>query len=126
MLPLLRFSYRPNPDKQLFFSGSVARNSHPPTLNDLYYLPGGNPDLKSEKGTLVDFGSGDDFKLGSNQIHAGISFFYSRVNNWIIWLPTFQGFWEPGNIEKVVSRGLEANAGWNGQFRSVRYALKAN
>jgi len=126
MLPLLRFSYRPNPDKQLFFSGSVARNSHPPTLNDLYYLPGGNPDLKSEKGTLVDFGSGDDFKLGSNQIHAGISFFYSRVNNWIIWLPTFQGFWEPGNIEKVVSRGLEANAGWNGRFRSVRYALKAN
>jgi len=126
LLPLLRLSYQPNPLKSLIVYASAAKNSHPPTLNDLYYLPGGNPQLKSEKGTHYDLGTTEDYTFGSNQLHAGISLFYSDVNNWIIWLPTFQGFWEPTNIEKVVSSGMEANAVWNGQFRSIRYGIKGN
>jgi iron complex outermembrane receptor protein len=126
LLPLARLTYRPNPEKPLVISGSAAKNSHPPTLNDLYYLPGGNPMLKSEKGTLYDLGATDDFSFGTNQLHTGASLFYSDVNDWIIWLPTFQGFWEPTNIEKVVSRGVEANMGLNWQYRSIRYGMKAN
>ena len=126
LLPLLRLSYQPNPEQPLQLTGSVAGNSHPPTLNDLYYLPGGNPNLKSEKGTQVDLGLQDDFPVGNNRIHTGVSLFYSNVKDWIIWLPTFQGYWEPKNIQTVVSSGIEANAGWNGSFRSVRYDLKGN
>ena len=108
ILPLLRLTFQPNPSKQLLISGSVAKNSHLPTLNDLYYIPGGNPNLKSEKGTLYDLGTSDSFTFGNNQIHTGISFFYSNINDWIIWLPTFQGYWEPKNIERVVSSGVES------------------
>ena len=126
ILPLLRLTFQPNPSKQLLISGSVAKNSHLPTLNDLYYIPGGNPNLKSEKGTLYDLGTSDSFTFGNNQIHTGISFFYSNINDWIIWLPTFQGYWEPKNIERVVSSGVEANIGWSGCFRSIRYELKGN
>ncbi len=126
LLPLLRISYRPNPDKPLVLTGSIAGNSHPPTLNDLYYIPGGNPNLKSEKGRQIDLGSKSDFPAGNHRLHTGISLFYSNVNNWIIWLPTFQGYWEPKNIEKVVSSGVEANVGLNGNFRSIRYDLKGN
>ena len=114
LLPLLRLSYQPNPEHPLLLTGSVAGNSHPPTLNDLYYIPGGNPNLKSEKGTQVDLALQDDFPVGNNRIHTGISLFYSNVNDWIIWLPTFQGYWEPKNIVTVVSSGIEANVGWNG------------
>jgi iron complex outermembrane receptor protein len=119
-------SYQPNPERPLLLTGSVAGNSHPPTLNDLYYLPGGNPNLKSEKGTQVDLGLQDDFPVGNNRIHTGVSLFYLNVNDWIIWLPTFQGYWEPKNIQTVVGSGIEANVGWNGSFRSVRYDLKGN
>lgn len=126
VLPLLKISYRPNPSKPLIFYASAAKNSHQPTLNDLYYIPGGNPALKPEKGTLYDIGSSNDFSVGSNQFHSEISLFYSDINDWIVWLPTFQGYWEPVNISKVSSMGVEANGGFNGQFRSVSYAVKAN
>ncbi len=126
LLPLISVSYRPNPEGALVVSGSVAGNSHPPTLNDLYYLPGGNPLLKSEKGTQYDLHLAEDFTFGKSLLKVGLSLFHSDVKNWIIWLPTFQGYWEPTNIEKVVSSGLEANGGWNGQCRSIRYSLKGN
>jgi iron complex outermembrane receptor protein len=126
LLPLLRLSFRPDPLKSLVVSGSVSGNSHPPTLNDLYFIPGGNPLLRSEKGTLYDLGATDDFAFGSNRIHAGISLFSSVVSDWIIWLPTFQGYWEPGNIEKVKSSGIETSAGWNGRFKSLDFGIKGN
>lgn len=34
----------------LVAKASVSRNFRFPTLNDLYFLPGGNPDLKNERG----------------------------------------------------------------------------
>ncbi|MCK9640778.1 MAG: TonB-dependent receptor plug domain-containing protein [Prolixibacteraceae bacterium] len=126
LLPLLRINYRPDPAKSLVFSGSAAQNIHAPTLNDLYYLPGGNPLLRSEKENLLDFGVVDEFIFGNSRFHTGISVYRSNVSDWIIWLPTFQGYWEPFNIEKVISRGIEANVAWSGQFSSFRYAVKGN
>ena len=126
ILPLLRVNFSPNPLKPLLISGSLAQNSHQPTLNDLYFIPGGNPLLKSEKGIFADMGATYDFSIGSDQFHSGISVFESEVRNWIIWLPTFQGYWEPSNIEKVNSNGFEANIAWNGHFRGIRYGLKGN
>jgi outer membrane cobalamin receptor len=126
LLPLFRMSYQPNPGKPLVISGSIAGNSHPPTLNDLYYLPGGNPNLKSEKGTQLELVGITDFSFQENQLHTGISLFYSKVKDWIIWLPTFQGYWEPTNIERVISRGIEANVRWSGVFQSIRYDIKGN
>jgi outer membrane cobalamin receptor len=126
LIPLLRINFQPISSNKLLFNGSASRNIHQPTLNDLFYLPGGNPLLKSEKGNLFDFGATDSFLFGINQLDLGVSIFYSIVNDWIIWLPTFQGFWEPGNIEKVISRGLEANFKWQGSIKSINYVLKGN
>ncbi len=126
LLPLFRLSYQPDSQKPLLFTGSFAGNNHIPSLNDLYYIPGGNPNLKSEKGTQFDFGSVNSIYIANQRLNLGLSLFYSNVKDWIIWLPTFQGFWEPMNIEKVISRGLEANAELSGEFRSLRYNLKGN
>ena len=126
LLPLFRISYQPNQDTPLKITASVAANSHPPTLNDLYYIPGGNPDLKAENSLQSELGVVDEFHFEKSHLHAGISIFHSAVKNWIIWLPTFQGYWEPTNIDKVGSAGIEANVGWNGVYRSVRFDLKGN
>ncbi|MEI7828906.1 MAG: TonB-dependent receptor plug domain-containing protein [Prolixibacteraceae bacterium] len=126
LLPLLRINFQPDPSRTFMLNGSASRNIHQPTLNDLFYLPGGNPSLKSEKGNLFDFGATDSYLIGNKQLNAGISFFYSTVNDWIIWLPTFQGFWEPKNIEKVISCGVEANFKLQGSFKSVFYSVKGN
>jgi len=126
LLPLLKVNFQPNDSRPLIFYASAAKNIHQPTLNDLYFVPGGNPALLPETSALFDLGSSNDFSIGTSQFHTELSLFYSGINHWIIWLPTFQGYWEPANIDKVVSHGVEANAGWDGQIRSVRYNLKAN
>ncbi|MEA3461356.1 MAG: TonB-dependent receptor plug domain-containing protein, partial [Bacteroidota bacterium] len=38
----------------LILKGNIARNYHLPTLNDLYWQPGGNPDLLPEEGFTVE------------------------------------------------------------------------
>ena len=126
ILPLLRINFIPYANKSLQISGSLAQNSHQPTLNDLYYIPGGNPLLKPEKGIFADLGASYDFSTGADQFHAGLSLFDSEVKDWIIWLPTYQGYWEPANIDQVKSRGLEANAVWKGGFGALRYGIKGN
>jgi iron complex outermembrane receptor protein len=126
LLPMLRLNFLPKIGKNLVITGSLANNSHLPTLNDLYYLPGGNPNLQSEKAILAELGVSDEFSTGNSHIKSGISLFHSNIHNWIIWLPTFQGYWEPSNIDRVISRGIEANISWEGQYKSVRYGLKGN
>ena len=110
--------------KSLVFQAPQRKTSIP-TLNDLYYLRR-NPLLRSEKENLLDFGVVDEFIFGNSRLHTGISVYRSNVSDWIIWLPTFQGYWEPFNIEKVISRGIEANMAWNGQYKSLRYTVKGN
>lgn len=90
---------------------SISRNYRFPTLNDLYFLPGGNPDLKSEHGFTYD--AGLSFSVGKENVYAlsgGINWFDSHIDDWIIWLPTTKGFFSPRNLKKVHAYGVETNA----------------
>ena len=90
---------------------SVSRNYRFPTLNDLYFLPGGNPNLKKENGWTYD--AGLSFAIGNEGIYSlsgSASWFDSHVDNWIIWLPTTKGFFSPRNIKSVHAYGVEMEA----------------
>ena len=90
---------------------SVSRNFRAPTLNDLFTLPGGNPDLKNERGWTYD--AGLSFAIGSERLYSlrgSVSWFESFIKDWIIWLPTTQGFFSPRNIKDVHAYGIEAQA----------------
>ena len=90
---------------------SVSRNYRFPTLNDLYFLPGGNPDLKKESGWTYD--AGLSFAIGNEGVYSlsgSASWFDSHVDNWIIWLPTTKGFFSPRNIKSVHAYGVEMKA----------------
>ena len=87
---------------------SVSRNYRFPTLNDLYFLPGGNPDLKKESGWTYDAGISFDIgKEGLYSLSGSANWFESRINDWIIWLPTTKGFFSPDNIKDVHAYGVE-------------------
>ncbi len=90
---------------------SVSRNFRFPTLNDLYFLPGGNPDLRKEKGWTYDAGiSFAVGQAGKYKLHGTASWFDSHVDDWIIWLPTTKGFFSPRNLKKVHAYGVELQA----------------
>lgn len=90
---------------------SLSRNYRFPTLNDLYFLPGGNPDLKKESGWTYDAGlSFAAGREGSYSLSGSASWFESYIHDWILWLPTVKGFFSPKNIKDVHAYGIEAKA----------------
>ena len=93
---------------------SISRNFRYPSLNDLYFLPGGNPDLKSESGWTYD--AGISFAIGKQgrySLSGSANWFESHIKNWIIWLPTTKGFFSPENIKDVHAYGVELKADLN-------------
>ncbi len=87
---------------------SISRNYRFPSLNDLYFLPGGNPDLKNESGWSYD--AGLSFSVGEEGVYTlsgSATWFDSYIHDWIIWLPTTKGFFSPKNIKDVHAYGVE-------------------
>ena len=93
---------------------SVSRNFRFPTLNDLYFLPGGNPDLKRESGWTYDLGF--SFAVGKEDVYSltgSVNWFDSHVQDWILWLPTTKGFFSPRNVKDVHAYGTELKSDFN-------------
>lgn len=96
------------PSYNVIFKASIARNYRYPTLNDLYFQPGGNPELLPEKGFTYD--TGLEFTLKTNDrftLKGEVTAYDSHIDNWILWLPTTKGFWTPRNVKQVHSYGIE-------------------
>lgn len=90
---------------------SISRNHRFPTLNDMYFLPGGNPKLKSETGYNYDAGiSFNTARQGKFSFGSSVTWFDSYIDDWIIWLPTMKGFFSPRNVKKVHAYGIEVKA----------------
>ena len=126
VIPALFFEGVLSRPGNLTFKLSGSRNYRFPTLNDLYFLPGGNPDLRHERGWTYD--AGLNFAVGKKDIYTltgSLTWFDSYIDDWIIWLPTTKGFFSPRNLKKVHAYGLELQADLNLQF-SKDWALSLN
>ncbi|MFN6943863.1 MAG: TonB-dependent receptor plug domain-containing protein [Cytophagaceae bacterium] len=108
----------------LNLKGNISRTYKIPTFNDLYWQPGGNPELVPESGWSQEIGIIGHKSLSTHKGEAGITFFNSNIENMIIWLPS-GGFWSPENVQSVWSRGLEFNTKISGRFRKVDYKLSS-
>jgi iron complex outermembrane receptor protein len=87
---------------------NIARRYRLPDMNELFWSPGGNPNLKPELGYhartgLVAF-------LGKNkrtQWRLEPTVFISRVNDWIQWVPSEGSVWSPVNFREAQTQGAE-------------------
>ncbi|NEN24363.1 TonB-dependent receptor [Cryomorpha ignava] len=93
----------------LYVTLSAGKAYRLPGLNDLFWSPGGNPDLKPESGWFQEAGMKYDKKYEHSKISIGISGFHRLIENWIQWAPSGD-FWSPRNIKKVRSQGFEGSA----------------
>jgi iron complex outermembrane receptor protein len=97
------YSTQVNQKHQISAGLIASRNFRFPTLNDLYWLPGGNPNLKQEKSWNGEISLQYSYL---KTVQFTINNFYLYVDDWIQWTPT-GSFWSPQNIRRVFSRGLE-------------------
>lgn len=114
----------------VMLKASVSKNSKFPTLNDLYFQPGGNPDLRSEKGWTYDAGLSFDVGMTSPVpvvVSGSASWFDSYIDDWIMWLPTTKGFFSPRNVKSVHAYGIESRLDIGAEpWRGWVFDLSAN
>ncbi len=87
---------------------NVSRRYRLPDMNELFWTPGGNPNLKPELGYhartgLVAF-LGKDKRT---QWRLEPTVFFSRVNDWIQWVPSEGSVWTPVNFREAQTQGAE-------------------
>lgn len=120
LMPLFGVNIKLLKKHDLFFRSSVSRNYHLPTLNDLYWNPGGNENLGPEDGYELEAGFNYIYSSGKKfMIKADLTGYATKVNNWIQWIDSGNTYWTPQNIKKVFSRGIESSVnlqGFSGQF----------
>jgi iron complex outermembrane receptor protein len=111
--------------KRITTNFGVSRNFRVPTMNDRYWIPGGNPDLLPESSWNLQAGGVYKYQSGESiQSRIAIDIYNLLIDNLIQWVPGDAGIWSPQNVQKVWSRGVEISSktdfkmyGFNGYFR---------
>lgn len=111
----------------LTLKGNAAYNYKYPGLNDLYWEPGGNPDLQPEKGVSCDGTLTLECPIGlSSSLKAEATYYWMNIDDWIMWLPTSNWFWEPRNVQNVLSHGLELLTEYEYEITDFRLKVGLN
>lgn len=119
MIPVLPCAnIQVNPWKGISMQISYRQNFRFPTLNDMFWSPGGNPDLSSERSTTYEF------KIRKFEIKEGRDWsieldpYYSRVSNYIQWLPSGPYF-TPQNVKEVELYGGTISAQYHSNLTTT-------
>lgn len=106
---------------------SLSKNYNLPGLNDLYWQPGGNPNLKAERSLEQELGLTYFESIGNLHLKTVISAYNSLVEDWILWQPSAieNGLWTPNNLVEVKLSGIE----WEQELKydiSEKHLVKLN
>ena len=119
-------SWKPHEKTQL--SLQAGNSFRLPTLNDLFWQPGGNSDLLPEQswGTSTQW---QQILLQNERmkVNTELSAFLRKVKNWILWQPGSQ-FWSPENVATVHNFGgsgaIDIHRQWGKNL--FTYRIQAN
>ncbi len=126
VIPSAGFTFIPFSDTGFQIKSNISRNYRIPSLNDLYWEPGGNPELEPERGISSDITLQYDKTFQDVRLKGKMTGFYADITNWILWEPGEFHYWSPKNIQKVRSRGIETGLELDGTISSFHYKIKGN
>lgn len=89
----------------------VSNKFRIPDLNERYWVPGGSTALKPERGLagFVNF-NWKYYRSDSRVWTTTLESRYAHFNDWIQWVPTTSGYWQPVNYKQVLT--------WSSTFSS--------
>ncbi len=101
---------------------NFAKVYRQPTLNELYWTPGGNPSLRPEQGYtsegVLRYSSG----IAALKFDASVAAYSKNIKDWVLWVPGAGGQPSPMNIQQVWSRGLEST--WKIVYNKNKYGVE--
>lgn len=86
---------------------NASRNFRVPTMNDRYWQPGGNPDLKPETSWNEEVGYSLSVRKAMSALKVNLSVYNIVTSNLIQWVAITSDVWSPDNVSKVWCRGAE-------------------
>ncbi|HTF05562.1 MAG TPA: TonB-dependent receptor plug domain-containing protein, partial [Bacteroidia bacterium] len=92
--------------KWLAIRTCVSHSYRVPTFNDLYWTPGGNPDLLPETSWTEEITVDVRPRWKTGYISYSVTAYNRNVKDMITWVPN-AAFWSPLNVAEVWSRGME-------------------
>ncbi len=103
---------------QLNAKTQLAKGYKVPTLNDRYWVPGGNKKLAPEESINAEIGLHLK-NSGSLPFWISATSYKLWVDNWILWLPN-GAVWSPENKRKVEGFGIELETGADKKIGQVQ------
>ena len=105
---------------------NFSRNSKIPAMNDMYWTPGGNPNLKNEYSLSGEISASYTGKLSeATKFNIELSAYRNSIKDMIIWHPGQYSYWTAGNIKSVTSTGLESSMSFDYTMNKFHSTLKA-
>jgi iron complex outermembrane receptor protein len=102
--------FRLFPGEDHFLRSGFSRTSRIPSMNDRYWFPGGNEQLKNEYAFLYDLGYKMNHRLSpAISISSELGFFRNLIRDMIQWHPGEYTYWVADNLSKVNSTGFESS-----------------
>ncbi|MBT1708986.1 TonB-dependent receptor plug domain-containing protein [Fulvivirgaceae bacterium PWU5] len=113
-------------EHRVYLKAGITRNYHVPTLNDLYWQPGGNPSLRPEQGLQEEVTLAWAQGVRRLVVETQLTGYHADITDWILWVPTFRQNWEPHNVKRVISKGLEVVIKVKGKIGPVDVTINSN
>ncbi|MGV3586161.1 MAG: TonB-dependent receptor plug domain-containing protein [Adhaeribacter sp.] len=127
LAPTAGFNYfvLDKPTSTLILKGNISRGYRVPTLNDRFW-PTGNANLIPEASWSYEAGLKHQLKKEQFQLSTEATLYHLAVDNWIQWIPNLIGQWQPQNLKKVVSRGVELSTEAAYQMQAIKLTAGGN
>lgn len=102
--------YKLSATKEYILSANFSRTSRIPSMNDMFWYPGGNKDLRNENAFVYEL----NYRM-KDRISSSVAFDYSlsayrnSIHDMIQWRPGEYSYWTAINIREVRSSGVETS-----------------
>ncbi|MFU8861816.1 MAG: TonB-dependent receptor plug domain-containing protein [Cyclonatronaceae bacterium] len=108
-------------DRIVILRAQYSNDFSAPTMNDLFWSPGGNPALRPERGIGVEAGASVVWKHRSLfRIAIDGTIYRTAFRDGIRWAPAGGSIWSPANVGGLAAGGIELNQEfslWAGSFK---------
>ena len=113
--PQLGLNVQPTAWRGLRLKASAGRAFRAPTFNDRFWQPGGDPNLRPERGWTAEMGVSLETprRRGRPHLAAEATAFTSRLRDQIVWRPGRHAdgfYWAPVNVGQTRTTGWELSA----------------
>jgi len=119
--------YRVLKGEDHFVRTGIARSSRIPSMNERYWYPGGNSNLRNEYAYMFDIGYRIEHDLSSSvRITSEVGFYHNLIRDMIQWHPGEFTFWTADNIKKVNTSGFESDVSFKYSDNLLKVVLRAS